>query len=243
MYNPIRFAAGIPSLVNAAMAAVCLCSSSAAFADTIDFSGIPDGTLVSAGNSYNGIVTLTMTSTVSIYGYTTQPPGTFYGAPSQEGVINGGILEANPFTYATIPYPPGIGIVNPKDFFSTFNALFLSPVTDVTIVMNDRDYLDDYGLNYSYTGIDSSGNPFSLGGNIPRRSGDGSSEATVSLTLPNGGYITSYSVTDGDDDEEGWDNISVFSIAYTPVPDGGPTIALLVGALVGLAALRRRFAT
>jgi hypothetical protein len=147
---------------------------------TIDFSGIPNNTVLSANNPYAGLVNLQAQA-----GYHYAGPG--YGEYglleadvwTESGSIYDGVVYVEPASSYIIP-PGG----TPVRQLTSLTATFLRPITEVILTTSTH----PWALAVSYTGVDGSGNPFTGSGPWPP---EGSQEGlTMSLAAPVGGYIT-----------------------------------------------------
>lgn len=208
--------------LSAAIGASLFSIPSVLFADTIDLSGIPDGTVVSAGNPYNGILDLTATTWSSIYN-AEFPTGT--NVTTSEGAIEGGVIEVFP------PYLPGT-----DTYYSSLTATFLSPVTDVSFQLENW-----RTAGYTYAGVDDNGIGFTGEGSLYGALESGTSGlvwTTIDLDIPQGGYLTNFTVENRDPANANgafW----VEDISYSTVPENGTTIGFIGMALIGLAMFRR----
>jgi hypothetical protein len=192
-------------------------------ATVIDFNGIPDGTLVSAGNPYGGVLNLQATvQWVTV-------AGTF----SAEGTIS----TAAPF------YPAGDGVVqalpplmpDAGDYKGDVMGTFLQPVTDASF-----DAFVFRTAGYSYTGANGLGDIFmgsgSITGNI--ESGGLLTWQQINLTLPAGYHLTSFDVQNHDPnppDGAVW----LDNVAFTVVPEPSATALLGLGGMLLLVFARR----
>jgi len=203
--------------------AILLCGGPG-YAIIVDFQGIPAGTPVSAGNPYADILNLQATVSSVV-----DEPG--FPVVTTEATIenvtytpDGTVVPA----VAAVPvfYPPTL-----TTYSSQLTATFSQPVFDVSFSAFCFRF-----AGYTYNGFDSLGMPFTGNGIIPGAI-DGpppfpTSFETFSLTIPAGGYVTDFSITNHDalpNDAAFW--VENISFALVPEPR---TLTLISVGMVGL---------
>ncbi|MEY2440083.1 MAG: hypothetical protein QOI34_1468 [Verrucomicrobiota bacterium] len=198
---------------------------------TIDFNGIPDGTPVSAGNPYAGILNLQAEGSVQYF------DGVILHTLSEESSIVDGTLAAVPPSL-----PPGVPFTAAGNYSSQLSAVFLQPVVGVSF--------DAYAwrnAGYSYNGFDSNGASFSGSGIIPGILDGGAlapppppnAWVTFTPSVPDGGSLISFSIVNRDPSPQNgafWvDNIT---FAIVPEPSAIAMLAAGTGFLFILARSR-----
>ena len=192
-------------------------------AATIDFNSIPDGTPVSAGNPYAGVLDIQAYGSEMAY-----PTGGGVEIPvSQESTIQNGVLFAGACNF--FAPPPGYTLDGMGGFRTSLTATFLRAVTEVSFAFN----VETYWARYSYQGIDANGVPFG-GGGLLYALFPGGTWQTVNPPIPAGGYLTGFSIGDLDN-VPGNASFSVDDISFTVVPD--PSMFLAGDFLAGLGIL------
>lgn len=197
---------------------------------TIDFNGIPNGTPVSMGNPYAGILNLQAEGSVPYF-----DGGILYTLSTESSIVDGALSVVPP------SLPPGIPFDAGGNYSSQLSAIFLEPVVGVRF--------DAYAwrnAGYSYSGFDSSGASFSGSGIIPGIIDGGplapppppNAWVTFTPSIPDGGSLISFSIANRDPTPQNgafWvDNIT---FAIVPEPS---TIAMLAVGTGFLFILRRR---
>ena len=159
---------------------------------TLDFTGIPDGTLVSANNPYAGVVNFSGQADFHILD-TSQTPTTESHLLIENGVISSGAIWMGVSPWPVLPpslyipnRPPGPAL---EKVSTTLTATFLEPVRGLTFTTG----VPAYYVAYEYEGFDANGSPIHGFGQsftgIPVISGSPSSYKTI-LDAPEGGYYT-----------------------------------------------------
>ena len=180
-------------------------------AGIIDFAGIADGTPVSAGNSYDGSVTLVATESTELY--SADGNLTDLGPFTQEGIIQDEHVLLSPLVVDNASYTS-------HGAFSLFTATFAQPVFAVSFVLGyNNDLQNGRGMGYSYSGVNQTGNAFTR--NLRTSGHDDFNGTLVSLTLPDGGYITSFSTSDGDNASLSYASLTIDNIISTSQPRAG----------------------
>ena len=197
-------------------------------ATVIDFNNIPDGTPVSVGNPYAGI--LVMESGTRWIDHKQWPP--IY-SPDNEWVELPALISYGRLSTSvgdrTIVKPPWVPpLAFYPDWLDTYlNATFLEPVTDVSFTgWTFR------GAIYNYTGVNGNGETFTGEGTFERGLPEGGSR--IELGLPDGYYLSKFSVAAGY--LGGGYDFWIDDIAFTPVgvPDSGSSAVLLGLGFVGV---------
>ena len=195
----------------------------ASTAAIIDFNGISDGTLVSAGNPHLGVVNLTALSVTEYTVSGSLPTLTL----SNPGIVQGGVV-------ALVPQDnPGA-----VRFVTSLTADFLTPVTDVSFdVAAYR-----HGV-YEFVAVDDTGHTITGG---PTKTGTGGLETLdphhIVVPLPAGYSLVKLDIFDVD---PGLASASMWidNLAFTAnVPDSG-SYAMQIGMIslgLGCMALRRK---
>jgi hypothetical protein len=152
---------------------------------TLDFTGIPDGTPLSANNPYGGVVNL---SALSGYRYSGPQIDPEYGPIESEvwaetGIIQGGAVFVNPAPGNIIP-PGGFSLKS----MTSLTATFLAPVDELTFTT-----FGWWWRGIEYQGIDGNGVPFQGSGNTPLKV---LNRSTTILDAPAGGYFTELKLSD-----------------------------------------------
>ena len=143
----------------------------------VDFTNIPDGTSVSQGNLYAGIL------------YLEAITGNY---PWSTGIVSDGTLEVQAQPMQTPP-PPFV-------YQSHLTGVFLQPVTDVTLVVKCW-----RNASCSYQGVDKKGVGFNTSGLVIPGMIDGNPPplppgwVTVRLTIPTDGHLVSFHIGNRDD--------------------------------------------
>lgn len=163
---------------------------------TLDFTGIPDGTLVSANNPYAGVVHLAAKADFRIWDDSQVPTAESHllveNGTIRSGAISMGVspwpVTLPPFNLPTRPHGPALERVS-----TDLTATFLEPVRGLTFTT----FVYAYYVSYTYEGLDANGVPFhgfgdSLTG-LPV-AGSVGSRITV-LDAPAGGYFTELKVS------------------------------------------------
>jgi hypothetical protein len=170
---------------------------------TIDFSGIPDYTPLSADHSFGGIVDFqaqagySYTGPGNVFGQTLIDAGVFYQGSIYVGAGGSDIIPA--------------GTVPDKSWtYLTLN--FLTPVTQVSFAT----LTEPWSIPYVYTGVDAQGNPISGNGGTPLPDAAHPTSYTTVLTAPPGGSLTQVVLRN-------WDYYAVVGthFTYEPVPQSG----------------------
>jgi len=206
-----------PIFLSGCIAAISVVfSASSANATVVDFNGIPEGTPVSVGNPYAGVLN------IDAKVQWTTIDGTF----SAEGIIG---------THAPF-YPSGDGVVQALpplipdtfEFSSEVTASFLQPVIDGTM-----DVFVFRNAGYSYTGADDVGDIFNGGGVITGNieSGGLLTWQQIGLSLPLGYHLTGFTI-DNHDPANSDAAVWVDNVAFTVVPE--PSTAALLDLGLGL---------
>lgn len=187
---------------------------------TIDFNGIPNGTPVSAGNPYGGLV--------NIQGWAYAYPYDF-GNPglrvSLEATIQDGAIEVFP-----PPWVPGTAPGSESELVATF----LQPVTDVTFK------LAGYWFNgYSLTAVDGLGNSIITSGGVGHPQPSLSSYEHIVVPVPPGYWVTELKLGSRGLDTDPAFRLDDLSFELAPVPDSASSATLLALASLGLLAFAR----
>jgi hypothetical protein len=163
---------------------------------TIDFTGIPDGTPLSANNPYGGVVNL---QAQSGYSYGIVDPSVPYGIGggevwTQTGVITSG-WPSDSGNIAFVNSAPGS--ILPAGAWAlrsmtSLTATFLVPVTEVSFTTLVASY---WPYGFDYQGVDRNGVAFSGTGVVeyPHQ------WATTVVDVPNGGYFTQLQISNWED--------------------------------------------
>jgi hypothetical protein len=204
-------------------------------AGIIDLSQIPDGTLASAGNPYDGVLTIggsasateSSQSGVSTTDFQTGGPTVVHG-----WYPHGAFLEA--YTGPLLASPQA------WSFSSSVNVGFLKPVSDVSF-----DWFTWWYGKYSYSAVNSLGNVITGGAQGGFRDTTmPSAYESVNIDLPAGYHFTSLDVSEGDNlgsDCQIWVADIGYKVANggsAPVPDRGSSVSLLAIGICGLIALK-----
>jgi hypothetical protein len=154
---------------------------------SIDFTGIPDGTPLSAGNPYRSVMDLQAQA-----GYwfaapliSRDVPRTFTEVRVPSGSIQNGVVTVEPAPCSLVPRP-----VDMLHSQKSVTATFHEPVSEVTFTALDRSEF----FNFTYQGVDGNGSRFS---DINYASAIGLS--TYVLQAPAGGYLTQIELVSTDD--------------------------------------------
>ena len=199
-------------------------------ATVIDFNNIPDGTPVSEGNPYAGI--LVIESRAGWIGPPDWPPvwtsvdaewveiwlPTLVGA----GRVDTYLGDRQP------PLPPGPEFHGWRFIMQSYlTATFLEPVTDVSFQGLAA------GVFYAYQGVNGAGDVYTRNGLIDRGP-PGFGGAKYELTLPDGYYLTQFYM--GSHSSGSGYDFSIDDIAFTRVgvPDSGSSAVLLGLGFVGV---------
>jgi len=178
---------------------------------SIDFSGFPDNTPLSANNNtFDGLVTLNAQA-----GYSYVEPGDTYGQVLVDaGVFYQGSLYVGVGGSNIIPPD-----TSPNKSLTYLTLNFSAPVTQISFSTTTW----PWGLGYTYHGVDANGNPFINGGGTPLAiavAGSQHVSFTSVVTAPPGGYITDLKL-------ENWDEAGSAITDYTFTAPGttGPAFA------------------
>lgn len=201
--------------------AVLAISCAAARATTIDFNGIPDGTPVSAGNDYAGLVNIEASV------YRLLPDGSV--PPNYNQFVRTPVTIQNGAVRLQPPYDP-LAVGYGSELFLTF----LQPVVDISY-----SYSAWWEISCKVTAVDGMGNTITIygptggvqAGAMPRH---------IVIPVPAGYGVTAltmgnYDKTDGD----AWFTFDDLSFQVTAVPDSGHSWALLALSCLGLIAFAR----
>jgi hypothetical protein len=201
----------------------------------VDFNNIPNGTLVSVNNPYAGILDIQALAGTWWFNPELEPEE---GIISIEAAISNGYLELLPLL--RVEDPSGTlqtGIL----WFSAITATFSQPVTNVSF-----DAFTYRHAVYQYRVVDANGVTSNVIGGETQDDAAGLYPLlffdTFNLNIPEGGYLTSFELTNvdgGSSSDAGiWlDNIA-FDLAASPVSDAGST-ATLLGIALGVLCLLR----
>jgi hypothetical protein len=196
-----------------AIAVLLIFSGSTPAATVIDFDDIKDGTPVSAGNPYAGVVDLQATGQAMTADGTILPAeGTI---STQFDPSHGGVAQALP-----PPIPDAI------EFSSDMAGTFLQPVTDgslqVFVFRNS---------SYSYTGSDNIGDIFNGAGTITGNieSGGVLTWQQLAFSLPAGYALTSFDIANRDLAAPLDGAVWIDNVTFTVVPEPLTCWMLLMG--------------
>jgi hypothetical protein len=196
----------------------------------VDFNEIPNGTLVSANNPYAAILEIQAAAGTLWFNDELEPEA---GIIWMESAISNGYLEVLPSF--TVEDPSGAVDIG-EAWYSTITATFLQPVTNASF-----DAFTYRHAVYRYTVVDANGVTSNvLGGETQDIPQAPFLFETFNLNIPEGGYLTSFELTNTDEGSNDWaaiwiDNIR-FDLAVSPVSEAGSTGTLL-GIVLGVMCL------
>jgi hypothetical protein len=180
---------------------------------TIDFTGIPDGTPLSANNPYGGVVDLQAQGGYRYHfplewspeGY---PIGNGGEAWAEAGYILGGVVWV--YTPSGTIVPTGGEATRGM---TSLTATFLQPINELSFTT----HVPDHWVDYNYKGLDGNGDPFSGSGMAPTDGLSPDPWFTTVLKAPAGGHFTEL-------DLGNWD--PAFGVAPDIIGVGGAPFAL-----------------
>lgn len=138
---------------------------------TVDFGGIPDGTLLSQHDTFFGFLHFSAGESALSMGQTLYL--------TNEGFFNSGRL------YSPAPWLPGGPVPGPVFFHSYIAASFSQPVTSLNF---ETQVIGPWGFSVDFTGVDQSGHPY----NTVIEPDQGLQ--TLDYAAPEGGYLTGFSM-------------------------------------------------
>jgi hypothetical protein len=200
------------------------------YADVVDFTGIPDGSLISLGNPYAGVLTLEGHGTTRLFA----PPDILTDV-SHEAIISANApFHTGDNAIAAVADADAPGFTAYR-WESDVTATFLQPVFNVsfeTFVWRTAGYTYD-ATNGAGDAIHASG---IITGNL--ESGGSLTWQHINLDVPDGYYLTGFGITNGDNGNNFDGAVWVDNISFAPVPEPGATLLLTFGVL-GLVLPRR----
>lgn len=210
-------AISVPALIFA------ICPSASAI--VIDFNGIPDGTLVSAGDPYAGVVDVQAKVQWMTADGTLMAEGTITTQAPQRDIGDGVVQALPPFVF-----PDG------GNLMSDVTATFLQPVTD-----GGFDVFVFRNASYSYTGANGTGDIFNGSGFITGflESGNTLTWQHFDLSLPTGYNLTGFNVNNHDPASPDAAAVWLDNLSFALVPEPSTVEMLGLGASV-LLSLRPR---
>ena len=207
---------------------------------TLDFTGIPDGTLVSANNPYAGVVNFSGQADFQLIDDSQFPPTASHLLIENGAIRSGGIwMGVSPWPVL----PPSVEMLGPPGLalervYATLTATFLEPVRGLTFTTGESAYY----VAYIFDGLDANGSPFHGFGqsynDIPVPPGS-FSHMTI-LDAPEGGYFTKLTLSNW----SYWDpEFEVYDITLrgVGVPEPAPlTDKVVLGLILAAAPFVRR---